>query len=164
MLLMGFSILLPLVASHSLSARYEEAEGARLVALLDQMEMHFLFFAASVPKIIENLFGIVLNPGVLARFGELDIANSWILLVNNIATIFVVFRLVLKHRLTRHAIRFDWMYLMAIIAIVMSVSLVIQPRYFYLVYVILCIEAARRNGSVDAAANPENVAEGLVHA
>lgn len=163
-LLLAFSILLPLSASHSLAYRFEEAEGGGLVTVLDQMEIHFLFFVASMPKIAENLFGALLSPGMFARFGELDIANSWILLLNNIATVFVLVRLGLRRRLTRHAIELDWMYLMAIISVVMSVALVIQPRYFYLVYVILCLEAARRAVRASAPGNPADVREGLVHA
>lgn len=30
-----------------------------------------------------------------------------------------------------------------ILSLIMSIALVIQPRYFYLVYVLLCFEAAR---------------------
>lgn len=164
LLLLGFSVLLPVSVSHSLSSRFQEAEGGGLVTLLDQMEMHFLFFAASLPKIAENLFGALINPTMFAHFGELDLANSWILVLNNIATVFVLFRLGMKHRLSRRSIELDWMYLMAITSIVMSIALVIQPRYFYLVYVILCFETARRKTATDAGPDPIAVREGLAHA
>lgn len=164
LLLLGLSVMLPVALSHSLAYRFQEAEGGGLVTFLDQLEMHFLFFAASLPKIAENLFGTLINPALFARFGELDIANSWILLLNNLATAVVICRLGMKHRLNRHAIQLDWMYLMAIIAIIMSVALVIQPRYFYLVYIILCFEAARRRTGIEPSPSSAAASAGLVHA
>lgn len=144
LLLCGFTILLPLGASHALAERFVEAEGGGIVTFLDQMEMHFLFIFAALPKIAENLLGELLNPATVARYTFEDLANSYILLFNNCATAFVIVRLWMKGRFKVRSIRSDLVYLAAITSIVMSVSLVIQPRYFYVVYVLLCMEATRR--------------------
>lgn len=144
LLLCAFSILLPLVSSHTIADRLAEAEGGGMVTLLDQMQMHFLFFIAAMPKIIENLFGEFLNPGAMAKYSLEDLANSYILLLNNLATAFVLVKLRMRGRFRLRSIQSDLMYLAALTSLVMSISPVIQPRYFYLVYVLLCIEASRK--------------------
>ncbi len=144
LLLCGFTILLPLSASHVLAEKFAEAEGGGVVTFLDQLEMHFLFIFAAVPKIAENFFGELLNPATIARYTFEDLANSYILLLNNLATALVVVKLWMMGRFRLRSIQSDLMYLAAITSIVMSISLVIQPRYFYIVYVLLCIEATRR--------------------
>jgi hypothetical protein len=111
------------------------------------MEMHFLFFLAAVPKIAENLFGEFLNPATISRYTLEDLANSYILLFNNLATLLVILKLQMKGRFRLKSIQSDLMYLAALSSLVMSISLVIQPRYFYIVYVLLCMEAARKQPS-----------------
>lgn len=148
--LCALSILVPLVAAHGLAARFAEAvaeaQGAQrggTVAFLDSLELHYLFFLAAFPKIGENLFGEVLNPLRLGSYSFADFANSYALLSNNIATGLVLFFLWMKGRLHLRAINSEWIYLAVITGSLMSVALVIQPRYFYVVYVLLCFEAAR---------------------
>jgi hypothetical protein len=96
-----------------------------------------------LPKIGENFFGELLNPTAMAGYSLNDLANSYILLSNNIATAFVLFMLWAKGRLRLRSINSDWLYLAVIVSLVMAISLVIQPRYFYLVYVLLCFEVAQ---------------------
>jgi len=135
------TILLPVFASQALSSRFEEASNAGLIAALDGLEMHFLFFVAVLPKILEAIFGELLNTSHWAQYSTDDLANSYILFLSNLAFLAAIVALIAKKQFS---IRSDWMYFTVLGAILMSVSLVIQPRYYYFCYVLICFQAAHR--------------------
>jgi hypothetical protein len=139
-LILLLSILLPLFAARSLSYRFEEASSGGLVALLDTLEMHYLFALAVIPKILQNLFGELLNVSGWGQYTANDLANSYILFFNNVASLIVVLVLIAK-RLMK--ISSDWIYLSFTAAVFMAISLVNQPRYFYLCFVLFCLQAAQ---------------------
>lgn len=168
--LCALSILVPLIAAHGLEAKFADAvaeiqgaQGGSVVAFLDQLEMHYLLIVAEIPKIGENLFGEFLNPFRMARYSFSDLANSYILLSNNVATALVLFYLWMKGRLRFRTIQSDWIYLAMISAAIMSIALVIQPRYFYVVYVLLCFEAAQKLPQ-PVFYNPSSSREGIEYA
>lgn len=135
------TILLPAFASHALSNRFEEASNAGLIAVLDGLEMHYLFFLAVVPKVLEAMFGELLNSSHWAQYSSDDLANSYILFLSNLSFFAAILALIVKKQFT---IRSDWMYFAVLGAILMSVSLVIQPRYYYYCYVLICFQVAHR--------------------
>jgi hypothetical protein len=136
------SVMLPLFASKLLAARFEEAMSGGLVTWLDSLEMHYLYVVAVIPKIAENLFGEIVNVSSKWKtfYDSSNIANSYILLSNNLANVIVLIVLARKRRLS---LRSDVIYLTMLGSIVMATSLVIQPRYFYFAYVLLCLRAAQ---------------------
>jgi hypothetical protein len=138
------TVVLPLLASKTLALKFEEAQGAVLIAFFDKLEMNYLFVVAVLPKIAQNLFGEFFSPTAMGNYSFQDLANSWILLSNNIATTLVFVVLWMKGRLRIRSVESDWLYLAGITSVVMAISLVIQPRYFYFVYVLLCFEAAQQ--------------------
>ena len=143
-LIVLLSVTLPLLASGNLSTRFEEAKEGHMVAWLDSLEMHYMYGFAVIPKVAENLFGELLNVSKLgAYFDFSDIANTYIVLFNNLASAVVVAILVWKRSFT---VRKDLVYFAMIGWIIMAVALVIQPRYFYFAYVLLCLQAAQREG------------------
>lgn len=143
------SIALPLLAARALSSRFEEASSGGVVTILDAMEMRYLYFVAAIPKIAENFFGELVNSSSWqSAAATSDIANSYILLSNNFSAAIVFMVLVIRRRLS---LRSDVMFLAAIGCVVMGISLVIQPRYFYFAYILFCIEAAAKN-------TPQNIA------
>ena len=137
---LGLNFFLPLLVSRILSSRFEEASGGGLVAFLDTLEMHYLYVFAVLPKILENMFGELLNVSHWSSYSMDDPANSYILFFNNIASMVVVLFLAWKRSLR---LRNDWVYLASVGAVVMSISLVNQPRYFYFCFVLLCLQAAQ---------------------
>lgn len=149
----ALSVILPLSASANLSVRFAEASAGGVVKLLDQLEMHYLFVVSVIPKIGENLFGMLISPGSWAKFSDFsDLANSYILFLNNLATAVVLLVLAERRKLSLDS---DIMYFAALGCIVMSMSLVIQPRYFYFVYVLFCVEASlpKSHGAIPGSAN-----------
>jgi hypothetical protein len=138
------SVMLPLLASKTLDARFEEASSGGIVTLLDSLEMHYLYGVAVIPKIAENFFGELVNVSKWkTSYDFSDLANSYILLSNNLATAIVFVILAIKRGFS---LRSDLIYLAMLGCIVMAVSLVIQPRYFYFAYVLLCLQASVNDG------------------
>jgi hypothetical protein len=131
----------------SLLDRFEEVEQIGregMLVLLDNLEMHFGFFVAFVPKLIEVMFGDLLS--VFSRwstYGLDDAANTYILFLNNLANVLIVAVLIWKR-----AFRLwnDLIYLASVCAVVICISLVNQPRYFYICFVLLCVQAAHPKG------------------
>lgn len=139
-LVLGLSVLLPLVASATLAGHFEEASGGATVVSLDVLEIHYLYAIAVIPKIAENFFGELLNVSKwINSYHYSDLANSYILLSNNFATAVVLIVLVIKHKFTVHS---DTVYFALLGCIIMAISLVIQPRYFYFAYVLFCLQVA----------------------
>jgi len=145
MLSIALSVALPLTASHAISERFEEAKNGHLVAFLDSLEMHYLYALSVIPKIAENLFAELINVQKLQAYLDFqDIANTYIVFFNNFASAIVLGLLVYKRSFS---IKSDPIYFVAIGWIIMAIALVIQPRYFYFAYTMLCIQAAQIRGS-----------------
>jgi hypothetical protein len=131
--ILGLGCLLPLFGSGVLSGRFEQASDGGLVAQLDMLEMHYLYAVAVIPKVAENLFGEL----------ALGLDRSYILWFNNLADLIVLLVLAKRHLLT---LRSDLIFFSMVGGAMMAVSLVIQPRYFYFIYALLCLRAAQRRG------------------
>jgi hypothetical protein len=137
------TVSLPLLAMQNLMNRFEEVQrigrdGA--LVLLDNLEMHFGFFAAFLPKLIEVMFGDLLSSfSRWSTYSLDDAANTYILFLNNLANVLIVAVLLWKGTFR---LRNDIIYLTSVCAIVISISLVNQPRYFYICFVLLCVQAA----------------------
>ncbi len=130
-LIVALSCLLPVFASTALSGRFEEARDAGLIAQLDILEMHYLYAVAVLPKVAENLFGEL----------ALGLDRSYILWFNSLADVIVLLVIARRHLLTP---RSDLIFFCMVGGTIMAVSLVVQPRYFYFIYALLCLQAAQR--------------------
>jgi hypothetical protein len=141
-LIMAISVLLPLFGSSALSGRFEEASNGGLVVQLDMLEMHYLYPVAIVPKVAESLFGEL----------ALGLDRSYILWFNSLADVIVLLVLARRHLLTLSS---DLIFFCTVGSAIMAVSLVIQPRYFYFVYALFCLQAAqqRRRPAANARAS-----------
>lgn len=136
------TITMPFFASSMLSHRFQEAKYGGAVAVLDNLQIHYLYIVAVIPKIAENLFGQLVNPAVWNTSGAPQADNApWLynMLFNNLASLILVFILLGKRMLR---LRYDLVYCSAIGAVLVAQSLAIQPRYFYFIYVLLCLQAA----------------------
>ena len=136
------SVVLPLFGASALANRAEEASGGGLITWMDGLEMHYLYFVAVIPKIAENLIGELFSFSKWVAYGATDPANSYIVWGNNLANAIVIFIVLYKRSLT---LKSDVIYFAAIGSIMMAIALVVQPRYFYFVYVLLCIEASKKS-------------------
>jgi hypothetical protein len=152
-LIIIISVTLPLFMSNSLSNNYAVVSGIQNVTWLDtyvmkpldMLEMHYLYGVVVIPKIAENLFGALLAFFKFKSYFDFsDLANSYIVRLNNLATVIV---LVILARKRMFSVRSDLVYFAMLGWIIMSVSMVIQPRYIYFAYVLLCLQAAHTESS-----------------
>lgn len=139
------SVFLSGFLSHAMTVRLDEAlataSSGGLLLLLDNLQMHYLFFLALVPKVLDNLFSELINVSHWSLYSFEDAANTFFLFGNNLANVFVLSTLLLRNRLK---LRNNLIFYACLSAMLMSTALVIQPRYFYGAYVMLCVECARR--------------------
>jgi hypothetical protein len=142
---LALSACLPSLISATMSARIDEAQATAssggLLLLLDDLQMHYLFFVAVIPKIFDNLFAQLVSFNSWPSYSLDDAANTFFLFGNNLASLVVIVLLISQRRFK---LRNNLVYFACLTAILMSTSPVIQPRYFYGAYIILCVEAARR--------------------
>jgi hypothetical protein len=137
LLLVGALNFVPIVGAEVLAKRFEEAEYAGVIRVLDILQLHYLYFIAVIPKIADNLFGQLPNPQVWKT------PSSWLFInfFNNAAAAILILINMAKGRFT---LRSDFIYLGAFGSVLLAQSLVVQPRYFYFVYILLCLEAAEK--------------------
>ena len=139
------SVFLSAFLQGSMALRMEEATSTAssggLLLLLDTLQIHYLFFLAVIPKILDNLFSELISVSHWPAYTLADPANSFFLFGNNLANLSILLFLFMKRRLT---MRSDLVYYACLSSIFMSLALIIQPRYFYGAYILLCAEAARR--------------------
>ena len=124
-----------------LSGMIDFASAGNLGPKLNAVQASFGFLLILVPKVLLNLFGHLLSPGMfLGDFltgDPLDIQNYMVIPLHTLATFVVLTAIVVKHKWD---LRKPTIYWCAIYLLVTAVSPVIQPRYQYSVYVILAVE------------------------
>lgn len=135
-LVVASNFIVPFWGGRELERRFAEAESARFVRLLDNLQMHYLYVVAVLPKIAESLFGQLVNPLVW------EDPSSWLFInfFNNLSYVIVILLVIKKRRWT---LRSNFLYLGAIGSVMIAQALVVQPRYFYFLYALLCLEVAR---------------------
>jgi hypothetical protein len=139
--LLCLNFIMPLWGAKALAHRFEEAEFAGLIKTLDSMQMNYMYILAVAPKIAEDLFGQLLNPQVWTN------SSSWLYInfFNNLAYLVLILINAFKRRLS---IQSDLIYLSVLGSIIVAQALVVQPRYFYFVYILLCLEVSAIDGNV----------------
>jgi hypothetical protein len=120
------------------------------IAILNELQNNYLFFLSFIPKTLMNL--VIIDPAVSSRIteganshGYIDVYNSWIVPLNTIMMIVAMF-LSLKN--SKFSLERDTYYLFIIYCIIFSLSPFIQPRYFFPLYAILCLESSRKTSWV----------------
>ena len=155
-LLLLLNFAMPLWGANTLAKRFEETESGNTIAVLDGLQMHYLYVIAVIPKIADNLFGQILNKEVW------EVGSSWLFInfFNNIASALLLFIAFGKRLLT---LQNDFVYFAAVGAIFMAQSLAVQPRYFYLIYVLICLQVALPGPACKCARAPINLLLGDAH-
>lgn len=146
-LVLSLSVLYPPFLSSTLGtvgdaetlARQSDTAGG-FAQLLNRLQDHYLFFVAVIPKIFSNLFGnifriknYILAPSDIDLY---DIYNSFIVLGHQIAMFIVTILLIYKKKLKLSS---DIIYFSTLYLIVYSLSTMIQYRYIYPIYILICL-------------------------
>jgi hypothetical protein len=153
-ILLNFSV--PLSGGHALAQRFEEAQYGGFIRALDLLQLNYMYALAVIPKIAENIFGQLVNLQVWRE------PTSWLYInfFNNLSYVVLTMIVFVKRQMR---LRNDLIYFGAIGSVIIAQSLVVQPRYFYFLYALLCLQAAHREARGPAIAHLPQHQE-LVHA
>lgn len=157
LLLVFLNFAMPIWAAHDLAKRFEEAQSAGVIRALDELQLHYLYILAVIPKIADNLFSALLNPAVWST------PSSWLYInfLDNLAYV-ALLSLVIARR--QFKLRNDLIYLGTMGAVLVAQSMVYQPRYFYFLYVLLCLQASYEGSNGPAIVPSGNLRLELVSA
>ncbi len=144
----GLTVIYPLIASlegSGLRAFNRYAAGANTIVKLNEIQASFGFPIVLLPKIAMDIFGELLRPiTFLKEFGTLgtgDIHSMFIIPLFSIALVTV---LVIAYRRGKLNPRRPIGLVVLIYLIVTALTPFVQPRYNYFVYVLLCLELAKK--------------------
>jgi len=165
-------VLLLAVAYPFMSSEYDlsgftaQGETGGTMTVMNHMQAHFLYPLVVLPKIVMNLAGQLITPSFfwttyLTRPFS-DLQNQFAVQLHTVAMVGLWFAAWAKGRLRLQEplIFFSGLYL-----VVTALTPFVQPRYQYPVYVLLCLELARKRESVPAysagPASPDSPRPGL---
>ena len=136
-MLAALNFIMPVWGGRELERRFAEAESAGFIRLLDNLQIHYLYVLAVLPKIAQYLFGQLVNPLVW------EAPSSWLFInfFNNLAYVVVILMVIKKRRWT---LRSDLLYFGALGSVMIAQALVVQPRYYYFIYALLCVQVAQK--------------------
>ena len=144
---LGFTIAYGLIyrlAPFIFSALLAQAEAGHTILMLDNIQANFGFPLVAVPKILMNCMGRFVTPGYFIHdFASEDFTNWRDQIFMQMHTLFLTALLagmLFKRKLRlRHAP----VYLLALYLLMTAINPMVQPRYEYAAYVLLCLEASR---------------------
>jgi hypothetical protein len=110
------------------------------------IQANFGFPLVLVPKVIMDLMGELLRPWTfLAEFGYLGWGDIHSMIIIPLFSIALIILLVIAYRRGKLNPKRPLALLMIIYIIMTAVTPFVQPRYNYFVYVLLCLELARKD-------------------
>lgn len=132
------------IAPFFFAALLVQAEAGHTVLLLDQIQANFGFPFVAIPKILMNCLGHFASPGYFLHIYPSQDFSDWrdqffmemhtFFLSALLLGLFFTRRLRLKHAPV---------YLLVLYLLMTAVNPMVQPRYEYAAYVLLCLEASR---------------------
>jgi hypothetical protein len=126
------------------AALLAQAEGGHTILILDNIQANFGFPLVAIPKILMNCLGRFITPvSFLSTYFSGDFTNWLDQIIIPIHTLLIsalLIGLLLSRKLRlQHAPA----YLLVLYLLMTAVNPMIQPRYEYAAYVLLCLEASR---------------------
>jgi hypothetical protein len=153
-----FTLIYPVIAripGSTLGAFTRFAKDANTIAKLNIIQANFGFPLVVVPKMILDVFGELLRPKTyLGEFETLGIGDIHSMFIIPLFSISLIALLVIAYRRGKLHPGRPTALLIAICMITTAVTPFVQPRYNYFVYVLLCLELARKE---DPFGQPEEV-------
>lgn len=119
--------------------------GANTIVKLNNIQASFGFPIVMLPKILMDLTGELLRPWTyLAEFSILGWGDLHSLFITPLSSIALIVLLILAYRRGRLNPRRPIGLLVIIYLLVTAVTPFVQPRYNYFVYVLLCVDLAKK--------------------
>jgi hypothetical protein len=149
------SVIAVLTVAYTLIARLpgsgigaftQYTKGANTIVKLNAIQANFGFPLVLAPKILMDLMGELLRPWTfLAEFGYLGWGDIHSMIIIPLFSIALITLLVIAYRRGKLNPQRPLALLMIIYIIMTAVTPFVQPRYNYFVYVLLCLELARKD-------------------
>jgi hypothetical protein len=132
--------LVPIVIAGLLA----QAEAGHTIVILDNIQGNFGFPLVVIPKILMNVMGYFMTPTYFLRdYWSEDFSNwydQFFVQAQEFLTTALLFGLLIARKLP---LKQPAVYLLAVYLILTAVNPMIQPRYEYPAYVLLCLQASR---------------------
>jgi hypothetical protein len=145
--LLGFTVLYGIVfhlAPFLIAALLAQAEAGHTILILDNIQGNFGFPLVVIPKILMNCMGRFITPGYfLHSYATEDFTNWRDQFFMQIHTLLLTVLLVGMFFTRKLRLRHPPVYLLALYLLMTAVNPMVQPRYEYAAYVLLCLEASR---------------------
>jgi hypothetical protein len=140
---MGYALVVRLVPSF-FEALLAQAQAGHTIVLLDNIQARYGFPVVVIPKILMNVSGHFITPGYfLANYWTEDFANWRDQIFTVIHTLMTTFLLLILFFTNRLRTQYAAVRLLAYYLMMTAINPMIQPRYEYAAYVLLCLEASR---------------------
>jgi hypothetical protein len=145
---LGFTVaygLIYRVAPFFFAALLVQAEAGHTILILDHIQANFGFPLVAVPKILMNCMGHLLTPGYFLNGGYFseDFTNWRDQIFMQMHTLFLTVLLVGMFLGRKLRLRHAPAYLLVLYLLMTAINPMVQPRYEYAAYVLLCLEASR---------------------
>jgi hypothetical protein len=134
-----------------------QAEAGHTILIMDNIQANFGFPLVAIPKILMNCMGRFVTPGYfLQSYVHEDFANWRDQIFMHMHTLFLTVLLLGMFFGRKLRLRHATVYLLVLYLLMTAVNPMVQPRYEYAAYVLLCLEASRyfRLGMDSEAAAP----------
>lgn len=157
---LGFTIaygLIYRIAPFFFAALLAQAEAGHTILILDNIQANFGFPLVAIPKILMNVTGRFITPGYfLHGYISEDFTNWRDQIFMQMHTLFLSVLLLGMFFGRRLRLRHATVYLLVLYLLMTAINPMVQPRYEYAAYVLLCLEASRcfRLGMDNEAAAP----------
>jgi hypothetical protein len=144
----ALTVIYPLIAAlpgSNLDAFTQYTRGANTIVKLNALQASFGFPLVMVPKIIMDLSGELIRPATfLGEFGTLGWGDLHSMFIIPLFSIALITLLLISYRRGLLNPRRPIALLIIIYLLMTAVTPFVQPRYNYFVYVLLCLELARK--------------------
>lgn len=137
--------LIARIPHSGIGAFTQYTKGANTIVKLNNIQASFGFPLVLVPKIIMDLMGELLRPATFLReFGLLGIGDMHSMFIIPLFSIAMIIVLVIAYRQGKLNPKRPIALLVITYMIMTAVTPFVQPRYNYFVYVLLCLELAKK--------------------
>jgi hypothetical protein len=132
------------VASFLIRNLLEQAEAGHTILILDNIQAYFGFPLVAIPKIMMNCMGRLVTPGYfLNSYVHEDFTNWRDQIFIQLHTLFLTALLAGMLYGRKLRLKYSPVYLLVLYLLMTAVNPMVQPRYEYAAYVLLCLEASR---------------------
>jgi hypothetical protein len=126
------------------AALLAQAEAGHTILVLDTIQAYFGFPLVAIPKIMMNCMGHFVSPGYfLSIYPTEDFTNWRDQIFMQMHTFFLSALLIGMLYGRKLRLKHAPVYLLALYLLMTAVNPMVQPRYEYAAYVLLCLEASR---------------------